>query len=76
MLELVHAQVGARSLLCEGARGAVNGVADGNGLEAMTQLMNMYEQRTAMTKRAHLETIITNTPAMKVEDLEGNLQRL
>ena len=51
-------------------------VKDGNGLEAMRLIVKRYEPRTPATKRALLKAVISNAPAKKVEDIEGNLMHV
>lgn len=51
------------------ARTTVYSVQGGDRLQAMRFLMDRFEPRSALTRRAHLKTIITNASARKIEDL-------
>lgn len=55
---------------------AIEEAKGGNGLEAMRKLMQRFEPRTALRKRAHLRVIISRLPVGKLQELETKILRL
>lgn len=59
------------TMCCVSTSHTVDAVSDGNGLNAKRSLMNRYEPRSALTKRACLKPIIT-PKGERIEHLEPN----